>query len=81
MRCKIQSITVALFISSLVLPGKILAHDGEHKSQGEHSSPKHYDEGSGMKMHSEKYDDHKNVDKHDNHGEPYTHLGEGSGMR
>ena len=78
MHCKIQSMTIALFIFLLLLPGTILAHDGEHKSQGEDSSSKHYEEGSSMKMQSDKYDDHKKTSAGYKHEKSYEHLDEGS---
>ena len=54
MERKVNILSIALFTFLLMLPGALWAHDDEHQTEGGHGSPELYEEGSGMKMHSEK---------------------------
>ena len=81
MKRRVQTVSIALFTFLLVLPGSISAHDDEHQAKGGHGSSDFYEEGSGMKIQSEKNSMHNEHDEYDKHGKSSEHMEEGSGMR
>ena len=81
MKRRTHTASVVLFAFLLVLPGSVLAHDDEHQTKGGHGSSELHEEGSGMKIHSEKNDAYKEHDEYDKHEKSSGHMEEGSGMR
>ena len=81
MERKVNTLSIALFTSLLMLPGALWAHDDEHQTEGGHGSPELYEEGSGMKMHSEKNGAYKERGEQGEHEKSSEYMEEGSGMK
>ena len=87
MQRKFCAVSIILFCFLLLLSESILAHDDKHHTKSEHGSSKFYEEGSGMKMHSEKHDEYeehgerKGQVEFNKHGKSSEYIEEGSGMR
>ena len=81
MKRKFYTVSIVLFIFVLMLPGSSLAHDDEHQAKGEHGSSELSEEGSGMKLHSEKHGKYKERGEYEGQGRSSEHMEEGSGMR
>ena len=54
MKLKIQTASAILFVLLLMIPVSGFAHDSGHETKGDHGSSERYEEGSGIKIHSEK---------------------------
>ena len=67
--------SIILFTFLLVLPWPILGHDDEHQAKGGHGSSELYEEGSGMKVQSEKHGEYEE------HRQSSEYMEEGSGMK
>ena len=81
MERKVNILSIALFTFLLMLPGALWAHDDEHQTKGGHGSPELYEEGSGMKTHSEKNGAYKERGEQGEHEKSSEYMEEGSGMK
>ena len=87
MKLKIQTASAILFVLLLMIPVSGFAHDSGHETKGGHGSSERYEEGSGMKIHSEKhgeYTEHGEYTKHgeyEKHGKSSKYKEEGSGIK
>ena len=81
MKRRTHTASAVLFAFLLVLPGSVLAHDDEHQAKDGHDSSEFYEEGSGMKMHSEKHGEYKEHGEYEKHENPSGRTEEGSSMK
>ena len=81
MKLKIQTASAILFVLLLMIPVSGFAHDSGHETKGGHGSSERYEEGSGIKIHSEKHGEYTEHGEYEKHGKSSKYKEEGSGMK